>query len=118
MMNTPIDSFDEIEIALMNIRKQAKTKQKFPQELWNAIIGLTKTHSIQEVSQRLNISPTYLKRKIRMSRESSPLDFREISLQNTCSEMVSIELISNFGIKAKIQGPPSCLSYLGALLRG
>jgi len=117
-MNTQEDSFHEIEAALAQLRQQTKKKRKFPQELWDAIISLTQTHSIQMVSLRLNINPSYLKQKIRKSHEISPHDFREISAPvQACSNTVSIELVSDFGVRAKIQGPSSCLNYLIPLFR-
>lgn len=114
-MNTQVDPFVEIAIRLAEIRQQAKTKQKFPQELWDAIISLTQSYSIQEVSKRLNINPSYLKRKIRDFLPIRELDFSEVPVQNICSGMVSVELFSDSGLRAKIQGPPSCLSYLTTL---
>lgn len=117
-MNTQEDPFCEIEAALTQLRQQAKTSRRFPQELWDAIISLTQTHSIQVVSLRLNINAAYLKQKIRESHEISPLDFREISAPvQACSNTVSIELVSDFGVRAKIQGPSSCLGYLSSLFR-
>ena len=59
-MNVKDDPFHEIETILTQLRQQAKTRQRFPQEVWNTVIRLTQTHPIQEVSLRLNISPTYL----------------------------------------------------------
>jgi hypothetical protein len=117
-MNTQKDPFYEIEAALTQLRQQTKTRRKFPQKLWGAIIRLTQTHSIQAVSLRLKIHPTYLKQKIKEFHKISPLDFREISVPvEACSNTVSIELVSDFGVRAKIQGPLSCLNYLSPLFR-
>ena len=55
---------------------------------------------------------SYLKRKIHQSQQSSSLDFQEISIQNQHSDAVVIELESNSGLRANIQDPVSCLSYL------
>ena len=94
-MNVKDDPFYEIETILMQLRQQAKTRQRFPQEVWNTIIRLAQAHSIQDVSLRLNISPAYLKRKIKESHEISSLNFREISSPvQACSNMVYVELSS------------------------
>lgn len=116
-MHQPIlDPFKELELTLKQLRQQSKTKHRYPQEVWDRIISLVNNHSLQKVCSRLNISPFYLKGKMRAS-SPPPLEFKEISTPQICSELVSIELMSNCGITAKIQGPASCLSYLNALLR-
>jgi hypothetical protein len=114
-MNPSIDSFDEVKRMLNQVRQQTKTKQKFPQEIWDRIISLVNSHSIQEVSSRLNISQSYLRHKIR---SNAPIEFKEISFPQICSDFISIEISSNRGITAKINGPASCLGYLTPLLRG
>jgi hypothetical protein len=117
MHQLTLDPFEELELTLKQLRQQSKTKQRYPQEVWDRIISLVKSHSLREVCSRLNISPSYLKGKMRAS-SPLPLEFKEVSMPPICSELVSIELMSNCGITAKIQGPASCLSYLNALLRG
>jgi len=115
-MNGKEDAFDEIETALTLLRQQTETKQRFPKEVWDSIIQLAQTHPIQEVSQRLNISPSYLKKKIKESHKISSIDFNEITYPvQACANLVCIELVSNFGLKAKIQGPLSCLNFLSSL---
>lgn len=116
MMNAQDDPFQEIETTLTRLRQQTKTRQRFPKEIWDTIIQLTKTYSVQIVSLRLNISPSYLKRKIQGSHETSSLDFREISSPTQeFSNMVYIEITSDSGVRAKIQGPPSCMNFLSTL---
>ena len=110
------DPIEEVRTTLMLLRKNPKTKKRFPSEIWDTIIKLTKTHSHEEICQRLQIAPGLLKRKIRQRKAS--MEFHEISLNNVSVEIVTIELISKNGIQAKIQGPLSCLSCLQQLLRG
>ncbi len=46
------------------------------------------------------------------------MEFHEVSLKNISLETVTIELISQNGIQAKVQGSLSCLNCLQQLLRG
>ena len=115
-MNAQDDPFHEIETTLIRLRQQTKTRQRFPKEVWDAITQLTRIYSVREVSLRLNISPSYLNRKIQGSHETSSLDFSEVSSPiQECSNMVYIEITSDSGVRAKIQGHPSCLSFLSTL---
>lgn len=117
-MNTQEDPFHDIENRLRLIRQQAKPQRGFPQDIWDTIIRLTETHPISIVSRRLSISPVYLKQKIKKSHKTAAIDFSEIpSLPTMHAETVSIELISDLGMRAKIQGPASCLNYLSVLFR-
>ena len=119
-MNPQLETFDEILNALAEVRKNIQTRQKFPIELWDAIIRLAQTHPIEEISSRLNISIAYLRRKIRQSKgSSSSINFQEVShyIPGICQDAISIELTSDFGLTARIQGPSSCLSFLGTLFR-
>ncbi len=118
MTNAKDDPFYNIESTIAQLRQNANTRQRYPQEIWDAIIQLAKTYSVREISLRLNISSSYLKQKIQNSHKSLSLDFREItSPVQACANMVYIELISDSGLKAKIQGHPSCLNFLNALFR-
>ena len=110
------DPIEEVRTTLVLLRQNPTTKKRFPSETWDAIIQLTKTYSHEEVCQRLELSPGLLKRKIRQ--RTAPMEFHEISLKNVSSETVTIELISQNGIQAKIQGSLSCLNCLKQLLRG
>lgn len=111
-MNPQSDILEEIHATLTSLRQEVTGRRKFPKELWNSIIRLTKIYSVAEVCRRLEINPAYLKRKIHQSQQSPSLDFQEISIQSPNSDTVVIELDSNTGLRAKIQGPVSCLGYL------
>lgn len=118
-MNSQINSLEEIHATLECLRKESTTRQKFPKELWDAIIRLTQVHSIQEICKKLRINPAYLNLKIRQSQASPTIDFQEIShpLHGAHSNTITIELSLDSGLKAKIQGPLSCLSCLHSLFR-
>lgn len=110
------DPIEEVRTRLVLLRQNPKTKKRFPSETWDAIIQLTKTHSHEEICQRLQIAPDLLKRKI--GQRQASMEFHEISLNNISAETVTIELISKNGIQVKIQGPLSCLNCLQQLVRG
>ena len=119
-MNSQINSLEEIQATLELLRKESTTRQKFPKELWDAIIRLTQVHSMQEICKKLKFNPAYLKLKIRQSQASPTIDFQEISppLHDVAhSDIITIELSLNSGLKAKIQGSLSCLSCLQSLFR-
>jgi hypothetical protein len=107
-----IDALEKIYTALSVLRKESKT-HRYPKELWEEIILLTNTHSVETICKHLKINPSYLKRKLRQL-QAPPLDFQEISAP--LSACVLIEISTPSGLTAKIQGPISCLSYLNALL--
>lgn len=109
-----IDQIEEVRAALILARQNPATKRKFLTETWDAVIQLAQTHSHQELCQRLQLDPALLKRKIEQRRPS--IEFHELSLQNISSERITIELISKKGMRAKIEGPLSCLNCLPQLM--
>lgn len=110
-------SIEEILATLTRLRENPNSRRHFPRELWNSIIQLTKSHTVKEISTRLQINPVYLKQKINQFKEQT-MEFREVFIQNslTTSENVVVELSDvKSGLKAKIQGPISCLNFLQKL---
>ena len=59
-MKPQSDSLEEIHATLTSLRQEVTGRRKFPKELWNSIIRLTKIYSITEICQRLELSPAYL----------------------------------------------------------
>jgi hypothetical protein len=114
-MNFQNSSLEEIFSILKGLRQEAGTRRKFPIALWEAIIRFSETRSLDEVCDYLQINPVYLKRKILQLRKSSTIDFHEIATQDMLPTTVIIELQSNSGLKARIQGPISCLNCLNQL---
>jgi hypothetical protein len=110
------DPVEEVRTKLVLLRQNPTTKKKFPPEVWDAIIQLTKTYSHEEICHRLQLASGLLRRKIKQCMEL--VEFHEIPLKNISSETVTIELVSKNGIQAKIQGSLSCLNFLQQLLRG
>lgn len=117
-MNSKVVSLEEIHSSLMRSRQDPATRRKFPKELWESIIRLTEIHSIEKICRYLKINPAYLRTKIRRQQEPTFPEFREISIKDSCTEVIVIELSSDSGLRARIQGPPSCLNCLKPLFRG
>lgn len=115
-MDTKFIPIEKIQSTLYRLRQDPKTRRNFPRELWNSIIQQTKIYPVKEVCRRLQINPTYLKRKIHQSKQPA-FEFREIIMPvaQSVSDTVTIELRSTDGLQAKIQGPGSCLNYLSQL---
>ena len=116
-MNFQNSSLEEIFSILKGLRQEAKTKRKFPIALWEAIIRFTESRPVDEVCDYLQINPVYLKRKMLQLRKPGIIDFHEVAIQDMLPTTVIIELHSNSGLKAKIQGPISCLNCLNQLFR-
>jgi hypothetical protein len=113
-MDTNLVSLEKIRATLSRLRQDPKTKCKFPREIWDSIIQLTKTCPLEEVCHHLDIQPAHLKSKILQSKPSA-LEFQEISIQSPMVETVTISLSSSSGLKATVQGPLSCLTCLHQL---
>ena len=116
-------TLDEVQAILKTLRSNRGFRRKFPKEIWNSIIQLTKVHSFPEICQRLGIQPAYLKRKMQRSQEHIPnsVDFQEIScnIQGLHqADTVIIELMSHSGLRARIQGSATCLNCLSSLFGG
>lgn len=118
MKNQP-KTLEEICLALKIMREKPASRRRFPKQLWDAIFELTKIYSHQEICRRLKVQPAYLKQKIQKSQNhSNDLEFQEIvckPVEGCFTDTVVIELISASGLKAKIQGPSSCLKHLSEL---
>ncbi len=122
MSNQP-KTLEEIHTTLKTLRGSPSFRNRFPKKLWDSIIELTKVLPFQELCRQLEIQPAYLKRKMQQS-QNIPLDtidFQEISygIQGThFTDVVVIELISDSGLRARIQGPSTCLNCLSSLFGG
>jgi hypothetical protein len=115
-MDTQLITIEEIQSNLKQLRKNTKTQRRFPQKLWDSIIQLAKIYPLNDICHQLAIHPAYLKRKIQQSKENE-LEFRELTFSTPLSSthVVTIQLSSNTGLNATIQGPISCLDCLHKL---
>lgn len=109
----PCMSIEEVRSLIEELHQGDKTRRRFPKEVWESIIQLTQTQSVEEVCKYLPIQPAYLRRKISQLR-TEPLEFREVTPQHPPGEVV-IEL-QGYGVSAKILGPMGCLDYLCRLM--
>ena len=118
-MHASTTSLEKMRSILECLRQDSPNK--FSKEVWESIISLLENHSFEEVCRYLRIQPYYLKRKMRQYKraqnpEESSLKFQEVFIQNH-SDSILIELKSEKGLTAKIQGPVSCLNYLHSLFK-
>jgi hypothetical protein len=109
-------SLEEISVILQNARQETTTRNKFPKQLWDSIILLTDIHPISEICNHLQIRPSYLRYKMQVHK-ADPVEFHEVALQDIHSNTIVIEINSNSGLRAKIQGPISCLNCLNQLFK-
>jgi len=115
-MNPP--SIQEVQERLERARNTPHLRRQFPKELWEDIFALIDRSSPSEVANQLGISPSFLRRKSKAkkgNRESKKPTFQEIPLPPSPSEVI-IE-ISKKELKARIEGPPSCLPLLLTLFK-
>lgn len=115
-------ALEEIRAALKTLREKPGSCRRFPKQLWGLILELAKTHPHQEICRQLEIHPAYLKRKIRKSQNlpESP-NFQEVFYgpkEAYLADNIVIDLVSKSGVKVKIRGHASCLSYLSSLFKG
>lgn len=122
-MNNKLNTLEDVHALLKTLREKPRSRRRFPKQLWDSILELAKIYPHQEICRRLEIHPAYLKRKIQKSQNTSPksLGFQEVFCElkrEHLADAVVIELISKSGLKARIQGSSSCLSYLSLLFGG
>lgn len=110
-MDAQLITIEEVQSTLAQLRQDPNTRRRFPKQLWDSIIQLTKIYPFEDICRQLNINPVYLKRKIQ---PIIPLEFQECTVSTPLPSIntVTIELSSNLGLKAVIQGPMSCLDCL------
>jgi hypothetical protein len=110
-------TIDEVRYTLDQLRKDPKTKRRFPRKLWDSIIQLTKTNPLGDICRQLAIHPGYLKHKIKQSK-SNEFEFRELTFPaHLSTNEITIELSSHIGLKAVVRGPISSLDCLYTLFR-
>lgn len=126
-------SIKELQERVKKARLNPCCQTRFPKELWEDISLLSKAIPLQTIAKELRFDLSFLRKKIEeysdtflINPSSSPtqtqqiveeekIEFQELLLQSP-REMVSIELIRD-NLKAKIEGPISCLSSLHALFK-
>ena len=110
-------SFNSIREQLQRARNDPKLRRNFPKELWNAIFSLIERSSLETVSKELALDLTLLKKKVaRLTTSQSFPSFQEVLLKPPSSNPVVIEL-TYLNLKARIEGPISCLETIKDLFR-
>lgn len=119
-MNHYTPSIENVCERLIEARNNPSFRKNFPRDLWNDIFSLVKQYSFNTVCEKLNLSPALLSRKI-AERSSSQLNFKEVTLSHSeqfsqTDDQVVVE-VSKADIKARIEGPVSCLSFLSSIFK-
>lgn len=110
MAVNPNNALDELAAKFAELR--AVKCRSYPAEVWERAISLTNQFPVAQVSQALSVHPAYFRKKMKdfgvAFEECS--DFVEIKTKNTISaDLITIELETPTGFKAKIQGSNFCL---------
>lgn len=122
-MNHHLETLGDVYAALEALRRDPKSRRRFPKEVWGAIIRLTHTYPVGQVCTQLKIPLVHFKRKMQQL-QKAPLEnveFQEISCHMEGfrqTNTVIIELLSDSGLRARIQGTSDCLNCLSALFKG
>jgi hypothetical protein len=112
-------SLEAVAIKLNEVRQNPKYKRNFPKSLWEDIFELIRELSLSKVCDRLKLDQGYVLKKL--GSQSSligpkELKFQEVFVPSQHQETVTIELFHS-DLRAKIQGPPSCIGALKNLFR-
>ena len=134
-------SLEHVREEISRARSNPSFKNKFPKKLWDDIFSLIKIYSSNVVCEELNLCKYFLAKKIRKTQavrkkeqlgENSHMPrqddtsrslpkkpvFREIPFEPLPNhDRIVIEL-TQLDLKAKIEGPSSCLDSLIPLFRG
>lgn len=104
-------SIEEVLCSLTKIRKHPVNK--YPEEIWTAISNLTNKYPLEKISKKLKMNLRYLQKKMNKIKGSNntSITFTEVPTKSILSENIMIELTSG-DLKAKIQGPVSCLNCI------
>ena len=118
-MNQNLIELEAVAMQLNEIRQNPKYKRKFPKTIWGNIFELIKALSLAKVCNYLNLDPGYVKKKFKTQHSlmsSKNLKFQEVFIAPAEQERVVVELF-HFDLKAKIEGPISCIKELKALFK-
>lgn len=114
-MDQSLNTLDQLAITLDALRQNPLTRRRYPKKFWDSIFQLTKTHSLNDICQRLHFDPAYVKTKMKCSQQEQ-LSFCELPFPPDSSASVFIELACG-SLNAKIRGPVSCIDHISDLFR-
>ena len=112
-MNSHTPSLTITRDKLRQARLEPAYRKRFPKQLWKDICSLSREIPVEILSKELQLSPSFLKRKIQENYTPEVPKFKEVFLEPPETHIV-IE-ISRGELKAKIEGPLSCIDSLKSL---
>ena len=100
------------ELAARFAELRAVNCRFYPAEVWKRAISLTSEFPIEKICRALSVQSAYFRKKMKdfgeILEESS--DFVEVKTKNAISpDLITIELETPTGFKAKIHGSSFCL---------
>ena len=105
-----IQKLEELAVIFADLR--ASNSRTYPVEVWQRAISLTSQIPIEKVCQTILVHPGYFRKKMKDFRAISGKgpDFVEIKTQNSHpADLITIDLETPAGFRAKIQGSSFCL---------
>ena len=105
---TPRPSLSEVKEQFKIWRRTRKSPRPIPEQLWQAAVSLTATHSISQISKELVLDYNALKRRVTTRKKNtaakmSPAGFIELNLEppTAVSECI-VEMQDNQGAKMRM----------------
>ena len=110
---TPDQILNELATTFAELR--AVNCRSYPAEVWKRAISLTNQFPVEKICQALSVQSAYFRKKMtdfEVILEKGS-DFVELKPKNTISsDLITIELETPTGFKAKIQGSSFCLGQV------
>jgi len=137
-MNQPVPSIENVRDRLTQARNNPKRRRNFPKDLWRDIFSLIREYSFTEICQKLELSPYLVANKIGEKpskdensvgcRKNTPYSepplktekevaFREVFCSPPPPPTNIVIEISRLDLRARIEGPISCLDALKGLFK-
>jgi hypothetical protein len=109
----PLNATQELEeLAVIFAELRASDCRAYPTEVWKRAISLTKQIPVEEVCRILLVQLAYFRKKMRVlgAISDETADFVEVKTRNAIpGDLITIDLETPAGFRAKIQGSSSCL---------
>ena len=106
----PDQTLSELAVTFAELR--AVNCRSYPEKVWRKAISLKSQFPVEKICRALSVQSAYFRKKMKdfgeIREESS--DFVELKTKNTISQdLITIELETPTGLKAKIHGSSFCL---------
>jgi len=105
---TPYLTISEVKEQFKIWRRTRKSPRPIPEQLWQAAVSLTTTHSISQISKELVLDYSALKKRVPIKKKDSaakmsPPDFIELNLEPPASvSECKVEMQDNLGAKMRM----------------